>query len=199
MYLLLQSMGVAQCLIGRQRHRVIDDPAFEPFDAANLARLFANVQVAVDHSHPTSLRHADGHLRLCHCVHGGRQKRDVQLDALRNPRPSPSHQLGSTSEAPGTSRTSSNVSASRISMGLSRRCRYWRPHISWAATNGKPDIVPLGEMPRCIRTHGCRLVTKQDLAISGDAFALPPDLAPRIDIQPIRAHPHLLDRDRVTA
>ena len=73
----LQLFGVGQRLILGQCHRIIHDPAFEPFDAAHLLLLLFNVEIAVDHPNAARLRHGYRHPRLGHRVHGGGQKRDV--------------------------------------------------------------------------------------------------------------------------
>jgi hypothetical protein len=81
-----QRLGVGQRLVGRERHGVVDDTAFEPLHAADLARLRLDVEVAVDDAHAAGLRHRDRHPRLGHRVHGRGQERDVERDRLGDPR-----------------------------------------------------------------------------------------------------------------
>ena len=76
----LQRLGVGQGLVRRQGDRVVDDPAFEPLDAADLVGLLFGGQVAMDHAHAACLRHGDRHAAFGDRVHGGRQQRDVHPD-----------------------------------------------------------------------------------------------------------------------
>mmetsp|Transcript_23398 Transcript_23398/g.40929 ORF Transcript_23398/g.40929 Transcript_23398/m.40929 type:complete len:274 (+) Transcript_23398:223-1044(+) len=80
----LKGLGIGQGLIGAQCDRVVDDAAFKPFDAADLAGLRIDVQIAVNNAHATSLGHGNGHPPFGHGIHGRAEQRDVQIDALRD-------------------------------------------------------------------------------------------------------------------
>ena len=75
---LLQGLCIGKRLVGAQGNRVVDDPAFKPFDPADFAGLLFDAEVAVHNPHAAGLRHGDGHSSFGDCVHGRRQKRDVQ-------------------------------------------------------------------------------------------------------------------------
>ena len=113
---LLQRLGVLQRLVGPQRHRRIDHARDEALHPLHLRRLRLDVEVAVDHPDAARLRHGDRHARLGHRVHRGADQRDVQRDRPRSAACGCPPAPGSTSEAPGTSSTSSKVSASRSSI-----------------------------------------------------------------------------------
>ena len=75
--------------------------------------------IAVDDADAAGLRHGDGERAFGHRIHRRRDQRNAELDSrVRRVRVSVSS--GRTAEAAGTSKTSSKVSACRISMRASR-------------------------------------------------------------------------------
>ena len=79
-----QRTRIAERLVRRQRHRVVDDAALEPLHAADLPGLLLGVEVAVDHADAAGLRHRDRHRGFGHGVHGRGQQRDVERDGFRD-------------------------------------------------------------------------------------------------------------------
>ena len=79
---LLQCFGVRKGLVGAQGDRVVNDPAFKPFDAAHLFGLFGDGQVAMHHAHAARLGHGNRHAAFGHCVHRRAEQRDVQSDRI---------------------------------------------------------------------------------------------------------------------
>ena len=82
----LQRLGIGERLVGAQGDGIVDDTGFEPLDAAHLAGLILDGEIAVNDPHATRLRHADGHARLGHGVHRRTQQRNVEVDGLGDPR-----------------------------------------------------------------------------------------------------------------
>ena len=80
-----QRLRVGQRLVGGEGDRVVDDAALEAFHPAHFLGLTFDVEVLVDHPDAAGLRHGDRHARLGDRVHGRRQQRDVERNALGDP------------------------------------------------------------------------------------------------------------------
>ena len=82
-----QRQRVGKGGIRADHDRVHDHAALELLDLADLLGLLFRREVAVDDADAAGLRHGDGEAGLGHCVHGGGDDRQVELDLARDPRP----------------------------------------------------------------------------------------------------------------
>ena len=73
---------IADQLVGRDLDRVLNQPVYVILHAADFGELILLGHVVVDHAEPAVERHRDGHARLGHGVHVGRDDRDVQVQAV---------------------------------------------------------------------------------------------------------------------
>ena len=82
-FLLDHFQHVADELVGRDRDRFLNQAVNVVFDAADLGKLLALRHVVMDEAEAAVGRHGDGHARLGHGVHVGRNDRDVEAQIFR--------------------------------------------------------------------------------------------------------------------
>jgi hypothetical protein len=80
---LLEFVQLTQCRCGRDGDGVHHDAALVFLDHGNFTGLLLDRQVTVNDANAAGLCHSDGEARLGHCVHGRRDKRNVQRNGFR--------------------------------------------------------------------------------------------------------------------
>ena len=65
------------------RDRIIDHAVLSTLHDSHLTRLVLDGHILVNNTDTTFTCNGDGHLRLCHSIHGSRHKRHVQLNVAR--------------------------------------------------------------------------------------------------------------------
>ena len=82
-----QRLGLRQSRGRLNRDRVDHHPRFKALYLTDGVALLLDGQVPVQDAQAAQLRHHDRHIGLGHCIHGGRQDRDIECDIARNLRP----------------------------------------------------------------------------------------------------------------
>ena len=76
----LQGERVADAHVGRDRDRIAQHARFEALDLGDFARLFFRLQVLVDDTDATLLRHGDGEPRFRNRIHGSGDERNGEFN-----------------------------------------------------------------------------------------------------------------------
>src|SRR5690554_2460283 len=78
--LLSYGQQVFELGFGTYGHRILDDHALVLFDLANFCRLGGNTHVLVHDANPALLRHGNGQAGFGHGIHGGGDKRNIEVE-----------------------------------------------------------------------------------------------------------------------